>query len=101
MSDAVAQIVAQLNTLSQQERAALAHAVLLSLEPEDPDAEDAWDGCRPSIRAKPGEKRPLLRFSGAGVDLRGLAKGGAFHENEGGIHRGPAVPTPSRERPPP
>ena len=60
-----------------------------------------FTGCRPSIRAKLGEKRPLLRFSGAGVDLRGLAKGGAFHENEGGIHRGPAVPTPSRERPPP
>jgi len=43
MTDAVAQIVAQLGGLSQQERAALAQAVLLSLEPEDPDAEAAWD----------------------------------------------------------
>lgn len=43
MSEAVAQIVSQLGSLSQQDRAALARAVLLSLEPEDPDAEDAWD----------------------------------------------------------
>ncbi len=43
MSEAVAEIVAKRGALSQQERAALAHAVLLSMEPEDPDAEDAWD----------------------------------------------------------
>jgi putative addiction module component (TIGR02574 family) len=43
MSATLAQILAQLRGLSQQERAALARAVLLSLEPEDPDAEDAWD----------------------------------------------------------
>jgi putative addiction module component (TIGR02574 family) len=43
MSEAVAQIVAQLGTLSQQERAELAHAVLLTLEPEDPGAEEAWN----------------------------------------------------------
>jgi putative addiction module component (TIGR02574 family) len=43
MSEAVAQIVAQLGGLSRQERAALARVVLLSLEPEDPDAEEAWD----------------------------------------------------------
>jgi putative addiction module component (TIGR02574 family) len=42
MSEAVAQIVAQIVTLSQQERAELAHAFLLSLEPEDPDVEEAW-----------------------------------------------------------
>ena len=29
-------------TLSVPERAALAHQLLHSLEPEDPDAEDAW-----------------------------------------------------------
>jgi putative addiction module component (TIGR02574 family) len=43
VSEAVAQIVAQLSTLSQQERAELAHAVLRSLEPEEPGAEEAWD----------------------------------------------------------
>lgn len=43
MSEAVAQIVAQLGGLSQQERAALAYAVLLSMEPDEPGAEEAWD----------------------------------------------------------
>jgi putative addiction module component (TIGR02574 family) len=43
MSEAVAQIVAQLEGLSQEERAELAHVVLLSLEPEDPGAEEAWN----------------------------------------------------------
>jgi putative addiction module component (TIGR02574 family) len=43
MSEAVAQIVAQLGNLSQQERADLAYAVLLSLEPAEPGAEEAWD----------------------------------------------------------
>ncbi len=43
MSEAVAQIVAQLGSLSRQERADLAYAVLLSLEPTEPGAEEAWD----------------------------------------------------------
>lgn len=43
MSEEVARIVTQLGGLSQEERTALAHAVLLSMEPEDPDAEAAWD----------------------------------------------------------
>lgn len=43
MSEAVAQILAQLDALSQQERAELAYAVLRSLEPEDPGAAEAWD----------------------------------------------------------
>jgi putative addiction module component (TIGR02574 family) len=43
MSEAVAQIVAQLGSLSQQERADLAYSVLLSLEPAEPGAEEAWD----------------------------------------------------------
>jgi putative addiction module component (TIGR02574 family) len=57
MSEAVAQIVAQLSSLSQQDRAALAHAVLLSLEPDDPDAEEAWDKelVRRAARIRSGE----------------------------------------------
>lgn len=57
MSEAVAQIVAQLNKLSQQERAELARAVLLSLEPEDPDAEEAWNRevARRTARIRSGE----------------------------------------------
>jgi putative addiction module component (TIGR02574 family) len=43
VTEAVAQIVAQLDRLSQEERAELARAVLLSLEPEDPDAEEGWN----------------------------------------------------------
>jgi len=43
MSEAAAQIVAQLGSLSQQESADLAYAVLLSLEPAEPGAEEAWD----------------------------------------------------------
>jgi putative addiction module component (TIGR02574 family) len=43
MSETVAQIVAQLGGLSHQERVAIAHAALLSFEPEDIDAEEAWD----------------------------------------------------------
>lgn len=44
MTEAVTRMVAQLDNLSQQERAELAHAVLLSLEPEpeESDVEDAW-----------------------------------------------------------
>jgi putative addiction module component (TIGR02574 family) len=57
MSATLAQILAQLGGLSQQERAALARAVLLSLEPEDPDAEDAWDKelARRTDRIRSGE----------------------------------------------
>lgn len=43
MSDAMIQILAQIGTLPQKERAAIAHAVLQTLEPEDPDAEAEWD----------------------------------------------------------
>lgn len=43
MTQAVAQIVAQLGDLSQPERAELAHAVLPSLEPDEPGADDAWN----------------------------------------------------------
>lgn len=43
MSETVAQIVARFAIFSQQERAPLAQAVLPSLEPEDPVAEEAWD----------------------------------------------------------
>jgi putative addiction module component (TIGR02574 family) len=57
MSETLSQIVAQLGGLSQQERAALAHAVLLSLEPEDVDAEEAWDKelVRRAARIRSGE----------------------------------------------
>ncbi len=43
MSETIVRILAQINALSQQERAELAHAVLRSLEPEDPGAAEAWD----------------------------------------------------------
>jgi putative addiction module component (TIGR02574 family) len=57
MSEAVARIVAQLGGLSREERAILAHAVLLSLEHEDPDAEEAWDKelARRAARIRSGE----------------------------------------------
>ena len=40
MTEAVSRMVVQLDGLSQQERADLAHAVLLSLEPEEADVKD-------------------------------------------------------------
>jgi putative addiction module component (TIGR02574 family) len=43
MTEAVTRIVAQLNGLSQEERAELAQVVLRSLEPEESGAEEAWD----------------------------------------------------------
>ncbi len=43
MTETVAQIVAQLSSLSQQERAELARLVLLSLEPEEADVAEAWN----------------------------------------------------------
>jgi putative addiction module component (TIGR02574 family) len=61
MSEAVARIVAQLGALSQQERAELAHAVLLSLEPEEPGVEEAWD------RELARRKANLMNNPGSGV----------------------------------
>jgi putative addiction module component (TIGR02574 family) len=43
MSEAVLRILTQLDALSQQERAEVAHAVLCSLEPEEPGAAEAWE----------------------------------------------------------
>lgn len=43
MSEAVAQILSRLDGLSQEERAEIAYTILQSLEPEDPDAAEAWD----------------------------------------------------------
>lgn len=43
MNETVAHILTQIDALSQRERAELAHAVLRSLEPEDPGTEEAWD----------------------------------------------------------
>lgn len=43
MSETVAHILTQIDALSQRERAELAHAVLRSLEPEDPGTEEAWE----------------------------------------------------------
>jgi putative addiction module component (TIGR02574 family) len=43
MTEAVAQIVAQLDGLSQQERAELARVFLLSLDPEESGVDEAWD----------------------------------------------------------
>lgn len=43
MSEALARIVAQLDTLSPGERAELAHVVLRSLEAEENGVEEAWE----------------------------------------------------------
>lgn len=43
MSEMVVRILAQVDALSQQDRAELAQAVLRSLEPEEPDAIEEWD----------------------------------------------------------
>jgi putative addiction module component (TIGR02574 family) len=43
MTEALTRIVAQLDSLSQDERAELARLVLLSLEPEEPGVDEAWD----------------------------------------------------------
>ena len=43
MSETVMRILAQIETLNPQERAEVAHAVLRSLEPEEPGAAEAWD----------------------------------------------------------
>ena len=43
MSEAVTQILADSDGLSQQERADLAHAFLCSLEPGDKGVAEAWD----------------------------------------------------------
>ena len=42
MSEAVTQILGQIRGLSREERVAVAHAVLLELEPEDSGVEEAW-----------------------------------------------------------
>jgi putative addiction module component (TIGR02574 family) len=58
MSEAATQVFEQILRLSQEKRAAVAHAVLLSLEPEGPDAEVAWNEelVRRVARIKSGEK---------------------------------------------
>lgn len=43
MSETVMHILAQVGSLSQQERAELAQAVLRTLEPEEPGVAEAWD----------------------------------------------------------
>jgi putative addiction module component (TIGR02574 family) len=43
MGQAVKQILAQIEHLSQQERADLAYALLCSLEPEEEGVAEAWD----------------------------------------------------------
>jgi putative addiction module component (TIGR02574 family) len=43
MSEAVTQILANVDRLSQQERAELAYAFLCSLEPEEEGVAEAWD----------------------------------------------------------
>jgi putative addiction module component (TIGR02574 family) len=43
MNETVAQILAQVETLSTRERAEIAYAVLQSLEPEESGVEQAWD----------------------------------------------------------
>jgi putative addiction module component (TIGR02574 family) len=43
MSEPVAQILAQLCSLSQQDRAELAYAFVCSLEPEEEGVEEAWN----------------------------------------------------------
>ena len=57
MTEAVSRMVAQLDGLTQQERAELAHAVLLSLEPEEADVEEAWsrEVARRLARIRSGE----------------------------------------------
>lgn len=57
MTEAVAHIVTQLESLSQQERAELARLVLLSLEPTEPGVEEAWNQelARRAARIQNGE----------------------------------------------
>jgi putative addiction module component (TIGR02574 family) len=43
MSEAVAQILSRVEDLSQKERAELAYAILVSLEPTEEGAAEAWD----------------------------------------------------------
>jgi len=43
MSEAVERILTQLDALSPQVRAELVHAILRSLEPEEPGVAEAWD----------------------------------------------------------
>ncbi len=57
MSGAVARILAQIRSLSQEERAELANEILLSLIPEDPDNEEALNKklARRAERLRSGE----------------------------------------------
>ena len=57
MTEAVTRMVAQLDSLSQEERADLAQAVLLSLKPEEVGVEAAWDRelARRAERIRSGE----------------------------------------------
>jgi putative addiction module component (TIGR02574 family) len=57
MSEEVATIVARLGGMSAEDRAELAYQVLLSLEPEEPGAQEAWDAelARRVARIKSGE----------------------------------------------
>jgi putative addiction module component (TIGR02574 family) len=61
MSESVAHILAQVSTLNQQERAELAHAVLCSLEPEEPGVAEAWDEelARRVARLRSGQAREV------------------------------------------
>lgn len=61
MSESLAQILAQMDALNQQERAELARAVLRSLEPEEPGAEEAWDEelARRVARLQSGQAREI------------------------------------------
>jgi putative addiction module component (TIGR02574 family) len=43
MTEAVAQILSHIDSLSQQERAEVAYAVICSLEPEEEGVAEAWD----------------------------------------------------------
>jgi len=43
MTEAVAEILSRIDSLSQKERAELARAFLRSLEPEEEDVAEAWD----------------------------------------------------------
>lgn len=61
MSEAVGRILAQVEALSQQERAELARALLRALEPEEADAAAAWDEelSRRVARLRSGQAREV------------------------------------------
>lgn len=59
MTNAVANILSQVESLSSQERAELAYAVLCSLDPEEAGVEEAWDEelARRVARIRSGEAK--------------------------------------------